>query len=244
MNFLQVEQEFFIGIQDVGINNEMTNKAFLEVLTNVTNVHGNLVGQGMDYKEKIHILWVVINWKLEVYQRPKSCETILARTWAQEFSGIRAYRDYEIINRNGEVISKATSTWIAINTENGKPIKLSSDLMDVFGREPQHKNFPDFKFTKTVNTDLPIITRTHFRINKSMIDCNKHVHNPVYLDLANEAMPENINETYFNNIEISYKKEITLHEEVLLEYAIDSGKHYVFIWDENRSTLHAVVLLY
>ena len=42
---LQVGQEFFIGIQDVGANYEMTNKAFLEALTNVTNKHGNLAGQ-------------------------------------------------------------------------------------------------------------------------------------------------------------------------------------------------------
>ena len=81
---LQVGQEFFIGIQDVGANYEMTNKAFLEALTNVTNKHGNLAGQGINSQGKSYVTWVVMNWKLDIYQRPKICETILVKTWGQE----------------------------------------------------------------------------------------------------------------------------------------------------------------
>ena len=115
--------------------------------------------------------------------------------------------------------------------------------MSVYESEPQHKNFPEFKFTKAVGVDLPIVSGIHFKINKSMIDCNKHVHNPSYMDLVNEVLPEGMDEICFNNIEVSYKKEITLHEEVLLEYATDGKKSYVFIWDESKSILHATVIL-
>lgn len=241
---MQAEQEFFIGMQDVGINNEMTNKAFLEALTNVTNVHGSLVGQGINDLGKRHISWVVLNWKLEVYQRPKICETILVKTWGQEYSRARAYRDYDVFNQKGEIIAKATSAWLAVNTETGKPIRLTEDIVGVYRCEPQHKNFPDFRFTESVDTDLPIVSETRFKINKSMIDCNKHVHNPSYMDLVNEVLPEGMDNIYFNNIEVSYKKEIKLHEEVLLEYAADGGKNYVFMWDESKRLLHAIVIMY
>lgn len=241
---MQAEQKFFIGIQDVGLNYEATNKALLEVLTNVTNLHGNLVRQGINEQGKSPISWVVLNWELEVYRRPKICETILARTWGQEHSKMGAYRDYEIIDQKGEIIAKATSMWIALNTSTFKPIRMTSDIMDAFGCEPQHKNFPDFKFTRPDSPDLPAVLQTRFKINKSMIDCNNHVHNPAYMDLVNEALPEGMNEINFNNIEVSYKKEIKLHEEVLLEYASDSEKNYVFIWDDSRDKLHASVILY
>jgi len=241
---LQAEQKFFIGIQDVGLNYEITNKAFLEALTNTASVHGSSVGQGLNDQEKTHISWVVLNWKLEVYERPKACETILVKTWGQEYSRIRANRDFDIFNQKGEIIAKATSVWIAINTQTGKPIKLTEDIMEVYGREPQHKNFPEFKFTEAVNLDIPITSQTRFKINKSMIDCNNHVHNPSYMDLANEVLPEGMDDIYFNNIEVSYKKEIKLHEEVLLEYAKDGAKSHVFIWDESRSILHAAIVMY
>lgn len=35
---MQLEHSFFIGIQDVGVNNEITNKALLEAFTNITNL--------------------------------------------------------------------------------------------------------------------------------------------------------------------------------------------------------------
>jgi len=240
---LQAEQKFFIGVQDVGTNYEMTNKAFLEALTNTSNVHGNCVGQGINGHGKSKISWVVANWKLEVYQRPKICETILVKTWGQEYTRVRAYRDYDVFNEKGENIAKATSIWIALNPETGKPLRLTEDIMGGYGCEPQHKNFPDYKYTIEVDTDKPILAETRFKINKSMIDCNHHVHNPVYLDLVNEVLPEGLDENCFNNIEVSYKKEITLHEEVLLEYTAEGEKSYVLIWDENKRILHATVLL-
>lgn len=241
---MHAEQEFYIGIQDVGINYEATNKTLLEALTNVTNIHGNLVGQGINGNGKSFITWVVLNWKLEVYKRPKLCETILVRTWGQEYSRIGAYRDYDIFNQKGDVIAKATSMWIVLDTKTFKPIKLTGEIADVYGCEPQHKNFPDFKFTRSIDIDSPIISKTRLKINKSMIDCNNHVHNPAYMDLVNEVLPEGMNEINFNNIEVCYKKEVKLHEEVLLEYAAEGGKHYVFIWDENRCKLHATVIMY
>lgn len=241
---MQAEQEFFIGIQDVGINSEVTNKALLEALTNATNVHGKSVGQGTNDQGKSYISWVVLNWKLEVYQRPKICETILVKTWAREYSKIRAYRDYDIFNQKGEIIAKATSIWLAVNTETDKPIRLTDNIMGVYGCEPQHKNFPEFEFTKVAENDFPIVSEISFKVNKSMIDCNNHVHNTSYLDLANEALPEGMDEIHFNNIEVSYKKEITPHETVSIEYTTDSEKSYVFIRDESKCTLHATVVLY
>jgi len=64
------------------------------------------------------------------------------------------------------------------------------------------------------------------------------------MDLVNEVLPEGMNEINFHNIEVCYKKEVKLHEEVLLEYAAEGGKHYVFIWDESRCKLHATVIMY
>lgn len=241
---MQVTQEFFIGFQAVGNNYEMTNKAFLEAMTNVTNIHGNLVGQGINGRGKSFITWVVLNWKLKVFKRPKLCETITARTWGREYTKIMAFRDYDILNENGEIIAKATSIWIALDTQTCRPVKLTDDIMSGYKCEPQHRNFPEFEFSKSVKKDLPIVSETRLKINKSVIDCNNHVHNSAYMDLVNEVLPEGMNEINFNNIEINYRKEIKLHEDVLLQYATDGIKNYVFIWDENKRILHASIVMY
>lgn len=241
---MQVEQAFFVGIQDVGVNNEITNKAILEALTNTANKHGNIVNQGINDIEKTNITWVVLNWKLEVYKRPKACETILVRTWAQECCKIQANRDYEVLDEKGNIIAKATSKWIAINTKTEKIEKLTDKIMNPYECEINHNNFPNYEFEKVNEDELQIISETKFKICKSMIDCNNHVHNTSYLDIAIEALPSELDKVNFDNTEIYYKKEIKPNEIVSIKYAIKNNKNYIIIKDDEKKQLHSIIILY
>lgn len=241
---MQVEQKFFIGIQDVGLNNEITNKAILEAMSNMANIHGNIVSQGLKDLDKTHLSWIVLNWKLEVYKRPKVCETILVRTWAQEHSNVQANREYEVLNEKNEIVAKATSKWIALNTLTERPEKLTEEVIGVYKNEPEHKNFPNYQFEKINEDELNFISKIEFKVNKSMIDYNNHVHNTAYLDLVREILPEEMDKINYNNIEIAYKKAIKPHEKVIIEYAKKEDKNYVFIKNEDESMLHSIIVFY
>lgn len=239
---MQLEQAFFVGIQDVGVNNEITNKAILEALTNTAIMHGNIINQGINNIETTHITWVVLNWKLEVYKRPKVCETILVKTWAQEYGKIQANRDYEVLDEKGNIIAKATSKWVAINTETERIEKLTEKIMNPYRGETNHNNFPNYEFEKIDENELQIISETKFKVCKSMIDCNNHVHNTSYLDIAIEALPSELDN--FNNVEICYKKEIKPEKNVSIKYAIKDNKNYIIIKDDEEKQLHSIIILY
>ncbi len=241
---MQVSQDFFVGIQDVGVNNEITNRALLEALTNTANVHGNLVGQSIDDRLTNSFSWVVLNWKLRVFQRPKACETIRVTTWAQTYSMAHVYRDFTVADADGVCVAQATSNWVAADIVRGSVVRLGPEIMDVYGCEPDHQNFPGFKFQKLRKAEFPVQASALFTVNKSMIDCNRHVHNPAYLDLANEVLPDGIDSFPFENVEVSYKREIRPRETVLLEYSRDGETHRAVIRDQTDNALHAVILLY
>lgn len=241
---MQLEHSFFVGIQDVGANNEITNKALLEAFTNITNLQGKLAGQGTNDKTSSHLSWVVLNWKLQVAKRPKVCESILVKTWAQQYNRLQASRDYDVFNESGEKVAQATSVWAAINVESRSLARLSPEIMDVYGCEPEHQNFPGFKFGKIRKQETSFLSSQTFTIHKAMIDCNHHVHNPAYLDLAAEGLPEGLDTVLFDNMEVSYKKEIRPGETVLIEYVKDAERHTVFISDHTDSSLHAAIILY
>lgn len=241
---MQAEQKFFVGIQDVGENNEMTNKALLECMTNVTNVHGTLIGQGIADRSISNLSWLVVNWKVQIDRRPKLCENITAKTWGHAHSRLQANRDYDILDEMGNCIVKATSRWVAVRADNGAPVKLTPEIMDPFGCEPEHQNFPDFRFARAKSLNLPVLSESRFKVHKSMIDCNHHVHNPAYLDLAIEVLPEGLDTRHFSNVEISYKHEIKPGETVKMEYSFDGGIHYVMIKDEAGEEIHARIALY
>ena len=68
------------------------------------------------------------------------------------------------------------------------------------------------------------------------------MHNLNYIELANEALPE---ETYrgalFNDVRITYKKEIKLGDTVKCKYAYQQDKHIVVVKSSDESVVHAII---
>ena len=76
------------------------------------------------------------------------------------------------------------------------------------------------------------------------IDINKHMHNLYYLDLAYEALPDEIyNKRPFDYVRITYKKEIKLGEKVNCKYVEQDGKYVIAIKSEDETVIHAIVEL-
>lgn len=70
------------------------------------------------------------------------------------------------------------------------------------------------------------------------------MHNLNYIELANEVLPDEIYiKEEFNNIKITYKKEIKLGDIVRCKYAFKEDKHIVCIKSEDDQILHALIEL-
>ena len=83
-----------------------------------------------------------------------------------------------------------------------------------------------------------------YTVQRRDIDLFGHVHNTNYLDLAYEALPEEVNlQRPFDSVRITYKKEIRLGEKLLLKYAFADGKHTVAITSEDGGVLHSLIEL-
>ncbi|MFS8640126.1 MAG: hypothetical protein LOD90_04825 [Symbiobacteriaceae bacterium] len=236
-------QRFVAGIRDVGQGDELTNKAILEALTDVSNLHALSVGQSSRDRSRSGLVWVVVNWKLQVLRRPRVCDAFVARTWAREYNRAHAYRDYDLLDDQGAVCALATSRWVALDARTGELVRLTPEIMDVYEPELDRVSFPDFTFSRGVPKGLPEERRAHVKVPRSTIDCNGHVHNAAYLDLAAEVLPAGLWRKHFASVEISYRKEILPDETVLLLYGEADGTHYVQVKSADGAVLHAVIAL-
>ena len=82
-------------------------------------------------------------------------------------------------------------------------------------------------------------------MRKSDIDVNNHMHNLNYMDLANEALPDDVyKQGQLNNVRITYKREIKVGEVVKCKYSYVNGKHIVIVKNNDQSVLHALIELY
>ena len=84
-----------------------------------------------------------------------------------------------------------------------------------------------------------------YKVIKRDIDINNHVHNLYYLDFAYEALPEDVYRAdECNNIEVMYKKQIKLADEIVCLYAKEKNENIVSIKSKDKKILHAIVKLY
>src|SRR5699024_6988622 len=102
-----------------------------------------------------------------------------------------AYRDFEVRNQYNEVIAIITSKWVFVDIDKGKLIKVSEEVAESYKTETENAVFKE-KDLEKLSEPKEYSSSILFKITRNMIDINKHLHNIYYLDIAKEALPEEI----------------------------------------------------
>ena len=129
-----------------------------------------------------------------------------------------------------------------VDIRKGKITKITEDVIKAY--EPEQKNlFPELDLEKLV-IPASFEHETEYTVKRKDIDINGHMHNLYYLDLAYEALPEEIyNKRPFDKVRIQYKKEMKLGEKVKCKFAKVEEKYVVVIFSENEKNVHAIIEL-
>ena len=235
-----VEKEFYIGFRDVTYGNKLNNTSLLSFLEDIAGYHSNLAKNGLLDIERTKRSWILLAWKVKLYDRPIYADNLKIKTWSRKMDKLYAYRDYEIYN-NDKLIGIATSKWILIDIESRKILKLEEDLASQYKGEDIDVFGIDSNFGKLKEADDYEISKT-YTVTKNLIDINDHVHNLYYLDIANEVIPEDILKTKeLNDFEVLYKKEIKKDEIVKCYYKELDDSYIVTIKSNDDSVLHSII---
>ena len=150
---------------------------------------------------------MLLYWKIKVMKRPRWNTEVTVKTWAREFLKVSSWRDFEAYDSEGNLIVLGTTEWVLIDVKTASIAKIPDKLKEdykiiekaVFEEEVSGKLKPEENMEKVYE----------YTGARRDIDANHHVNNVVYLELAYDAFPDNV-DFNFNNIEIHYKKQIKL----------------------------------
>lgn len=235
-------EKFKIPLKDIGKDNKIKNRAILEVLENAACYHSDLVGYGVNNIKETKVTWILLDWKLKVINRPTYGQVLTVNTWGKEMNKFFTYRDYEIYDNNNNLCAIATSKWALIDTEKGKMSRLTENIINAY--KPEEKTVFEEKSLDKVKIPEEFSNTIKYEVIRKDIDINKHMHNLYYLDLAYEALPDEIyNKRPFDYVRITYKKEIKLGEKVNCKYVEQDGKYVIVIKSEDETVIHAIVEL-
>ncbi len=241
------EQMQRIGAKDVGAGNLLRNRAILEYLENVAGGHADSVGYGINSIEKTHLSWLLLDWQVDVISRPRYGDKLLVRTWSQGVKKYYGYRGFEILDGEGKRRVSALSKWVLINTDKLSPIRASEDVMEKYTADPGYAYadaeaaMPKLRPPRDAEPDLC----TQYRVMRRDIDIFGHMHNIYYLDLAYEALPEEVyaREREFDNIRINYSSQVKLSDLLRLSYYRIEDMHTVVISSAEGGEVHAIIEL-
>lgn len=238
-----VEHKFYVGLSDINPLKELTNTCLLRYLEDVAGLHSEIAGSGITDMNHTRKSWILLSWKIKINKRPLVNDTLTIKTWSKMIDKFYAYRDFEVRNQYNEMVAIATSKWVFIDIDRGRIVKVPEDVKEKYKPEPNFSVFEEIELEK-LSEPAKYLSSVNFKITRNMIDINKHLHNIYYIDIAKEALPEEVAlSSELNNFEVMYKKEIKLGETVKALYSFENDYHYVVIKNEDETFVHAIIRL-
>lgn len=236
------EQEIKTVLSDADKNLNITNRAILHFFENIATNHSNALGCGVDDTYTKGITWIILDWSIKIVKRPKYREKLLLRTWASGTEKFFTYRDFELLNGNGEICAIGTARFVIRDIKEQKMIIMSEELSNRYKPE-ERRVIPEEKFAK-IRVPTEFSNKISYTVMRRDIDFNRHMHNLYHFDLAYETLPNDVFEnSELNNFRISYKKEIKLGETVKCQYAFDGEKHFVYI-SNSDGNMNSIICLW
>lgn len=233
-----------VDFSDVGENNRLSNKGILRIMQEVAGLNSDARGYGLNDTPKTGLAWLILNWKLKVFSRPKWNTNLTIKTWTRSSNPLFSYRDLEIYDDKNNLIAIATSKWILFDVNKKSITKLPQEVQESFNCIDKSVFSEKIKEKLKEPESSKLILK--YKIQRRDIDTNHHVNNLNYLDYAYEALPEDIYTNIdFSNVEILYKHEAKLGDTLSIFYShTGDNEHIITIKDEERKNLHAIVKLY
>jgi acyl-ACP thioesterase len=199
-------------LEDFGRNGKVEEHAVLRMLENISCYHSDSIGLGAADIEQTHLAWILLEWKVKILKNMTYGNNYRLTTWSRGIASFcTTLRDFEIYDESGELCVIASSKWTPVDAVSKKLIRITDELLNVYGTEEKAVFEGDplirLKEPKEYECETP------YRIRRSEIDLNGHVHNLCYLDFALEALPEEVyHNRDFRDIRITYRKEIKAEE--------------------------------
>lgn len=181
--------------------------SLMNILQNLASEHSNLLNIGSSFCKEHNVGWVVIYYYVDILKKIKERNKLFCKTWLYSFEKLKTVREFQICDKNGDILINATSQWVLIDLEKRRPILLDSiiNLDDDVKKE-----------NRAINKDFNKI-ENFIENNTCMFDCkfddfdiNQHINNSVYMNWAIESLGlEFMNKNYLKTFYINFKKEIT-----------------------------------
>lgn len=176
-----------IRYSEIGSDGKLTLLSLLNYFQDCAIFHSEDLGVGVEYLERLRGVWVMNAWQIDVDRYPALGEQVRIQTHPYDFRLCLGSRNFGMTDKNGEMCAVANSLWTFLNTDTGRPMKPTQEMMDRYQIEPPYEmEYLDRKIVMEGSGEVcePVEIRLHH------LDTNQHVNNAQYVAVACDYLPE------------------------------------------------------
>ncbi len=167
--------------------------SLLDYLQDAAAEHAALLGFGVDFVNRMNMLWVLSRLKLEIKRSPAVGERCILRTFPTGSDRLFALRQYSLQSETGEILVRGSSFWLILDRAKMRPLPPGKVLGALLYENPgEERYFPDPGKCGTASAGAEELGMTYC-VKFSDIDMNCHLNNAVYgrlvLDWLGEKVP-------------------------------------------------------
>ncbi|WP_297091029.1 acyl-ACP thioesterase domain-containing protein [uncultured Draconibacterium sp.] len=184
--------------------------------------HAEQLGFGFDNLKKDKQFWVLSRLLVKIKRRPSWGEKFTVETWPVGLEGLLALRDIEFIDEKGESIIQATTSWLVLDQQTKRIIRLE-DLYEIPSNTERVLNQNAGKVRPPKSAEELIFSPALF----NEIDVNQHFNSGRYLERIIDSYDFDFHETNeLTEFEVNFVKEgIPSDQLAVKKQIIDKNNH-------------------
>jgi len=207
------EMDFHVGAGEAGLGLQCRPSGVLSILQEAaTQAACQFHASGPEMLEKYNALWMVTRMWYRLERPLMWNEQVTVRTWHRGAKGAAMYRDFDLLV-NGRPVGEAVSTWVLVDDGSRRLLRPSAvkelELTDG-GELCKDKKLTGLRLPEGM--ELVEERRFHY----SDIDCNGHVNNVRYADVAADAarLERRLDRQFVSSLQIGYIRECMAGERI------------------------------
>jgi acyl-ACP thioesterase len=240
---------FRIRSYEVDRNGRATMASVCNYFQEAAGLHASLLQFDIKQLRENGLTWVLYKMVVHVERYPERWEEVTVKTRPSAGDGLRALRDYELIDSDGNRLAAAVSQWMVLNLKTRRPVRIPEEILSLGLKEPNHIIEPDKAPLKASKPGSDEIIAPVTRVGHHHLDMNGHVNNVTYISWHTGHVPDSIFDTRrCSRFEIQYISECMTGDVIVIHQDIQETNEDVMVAqtlfkkvDENLLPISAAV---
>jgi len=166
----------------------LNNANYLRYMQETAFEASAAAGYNLERYSEIGHHWLIRETDIEYLRPLQFGDSVDVKTWVIDFHHVRSRRAYEfIIQGSEEIAAKAMTDWVYIETDTGRPAKVSSEMTKAFFPQGIPSEYPPRNSFPAAPPPPDGVFEMDLRVAWQDIDGAQHVNNAVYLNYVDEC---------------------------------------------------------